>query len=195
MKKIVPFKKDIIFNTDISEIVSISLEHTLQSDNNLVTGNFVVSGDYRISETSVNTEDFSYDLPFSINVDDKYILDNAIIDIDDFYYEITNNNVLNVNIDVLIDRLEEKELERPVIEERIEQVEEVIEEPRCIEEETNIFDNIDSTDTYKSYTVYIVREGDTIESIMTKYNIEKELIIEYNDISELSIGDKIIIPC
>ncbi len=195
MKKIVPFKKDIIFNTDISEIVSISLEHTLQSDNNLVTGNFVVSGDYRISETSVNTEDFSYDLPFSINVDDKYILDNAIIDIDDFYYEITNNNVLNVNIDVLIDRLEEKELERPVIEERIEQVEEVIEEPRCIEEETNIFDNIDSTDTYKSYTVYIVREGDTIESIMTKYSIEKELIIEYNDISELSIGDKIIIPC
>lgn len=194
MKKIVPFKKDIIFNTDISEIVSISLEHTLQSENNLVTGNFVVSGDYRISETSVNTEDFSYDLPFSINVDDKYILDNAIIDIDDFYYEITNNNVLNVNIDVLIDRLEEKELERPVIEERIEQLE-VIEEPRCIEEETNIFDNIDSTDTYKSYTVYIVREGDTIESIMTKYNIEKELIIEYNDISELSIGDKIIIPC
>ena len=194
MKKIVPFKKDIIFNTDISEIVSISLEHTLQSDNNLVTGNFVVSGDYRISETSVNTEDFSYDLPFSINVDDKYILDNAIIDIDDFYYEITNNNVLNVNIDVLIDRLEEKELERPVIEERIEQLE-VIEEPRCIEEETNIFDNIDSTDTYKSYTVYIVREGDTIESIMTKYSIEKELIIEYNDISELSIGDKIIIPC
>lgn len=194
MKKIVPFKKDIIFNTDISEIVSISLEHTLQSENNLVTGNFVVSGDYRISETSINTEDFSYDLPFSINVDDKYILDNAIIDIDDFYYEITNNNVLNVNIDVLIDRLEEKELERPVIEERIEQLE-VIEEPRCIEEETNIFDNIDSTDTYKSYTVYIVREGDTIESIMTKYNIEKELIIEYNDISELSIGDKIIIPC
>lgn len=194
MKKIVPFKKDIIFNTDISEIVSISLEHTLQSENNLVTGNFVVSGDYRISETSINTEDFSYDLPFSINVDDKYILDNAIIDIDDFYYEITNNNVLNVNIDVLIDRLEEKELERPVIEERIEQLE-VIEEPRCIEEETNIFDNIDSTDTYKSYTVYIVREGDTIESIMTKYSIEKELIIEYNDISELSIGDKIIIPC
>ena len=194
MKKIVPFKKDIIFNNDISEIVSISLEHTLQCDNNLVTGNFVVSGDYRISETSINTEDFSYDLPFSINVDDKYILDNAIIDIDDFYYEITNNNVLNVNIDVLIDRLEEKELERPVIEERIEQLE-VIEEPRCIEAETNIFDNIDSTDTYKSYTVYIVREGDTIESIMTKYNIEKELIIEYNDISELSIGDKIIIPC
>lgn len=194
MKKIVPFKKDIIFNTDISEIVSISLEHTLQSENNLVTGNFVVSGDYRISETSINTEDFSYDLPFSINVDDKYILDNAIIDIDDFYYEITNNNVLNVNIDVLIDRLEEKELERPVIEERIEQLE-VIEEPRCIEAETNIFDNIDSTDTYKSYTVYIVREGDTIESIMTKYSIEKELIIEYNDISELSIGDKIIIPC
>lgn len=189
MKKIVPFKKDIIFNTDIAEIVSISLEHTLHNDNNLITGNFVVSGEYRITDTSINTEEFSYDLPFSINVDDRYILDKAVIDIDDFYYEITNNNILNVNIDVLIDKLEEIELERPSIEE------DIVEEPRCIEDETSIFDNIDNTDSYKSYTVYIVREGDTIETILEKYKVEKELIVEYNDITELKIGDKIIIPC
>ena len=35
MKKIVPFKKDINFKTNIAEITSISLEHTLK------VGNFI----------------------------------------------------------------------------------------------------------------------------------------------------------
>lgn len=40
MKKIVPFKKDINFKTNIAEITSISLEHTLK------VGNFTVDGDF-----------------------------------------------------------------------------------------------------------------------------------------------------
>ncbi len=108
MKKIIPFKKDIIFNTNLAEITSISLEHTLQVDaGNTVCGKFIVSGDYKMSDTSVHTDPFSYDLPFDITLDEKYKLDKAAIDIDDFYYEIVNSNVLAVHIDVLVDRLEE----------------------------------------------------------------------------------------
>ena len=110
MKKIIPFKKDIIFKNHISEVTSISLEHTLnvsESDNS-ITGNFTVSGEYLMNDTSVNTEAFSYTLPFDIRMDEKYILSNAVIDIDDFYYEIVNDNVLAVNIDVLVDKLEEQ---------------------------------------------------------------------------------------
>ena len=60
---------------------------------------------------------------------------------------------------------------------------------------TTVFDNMDaSSETYKSYKVYIVREGDDLEFIMEKYATTKETIEQYNDLKELKIGDKIIIP-
>ena len=50
------------------------------------------------------------------------------------------------------------------------------------------------TDNYYTYKVYIVREGDTIESICNKYNVDISNIKEYNNIENINIGDKIIIP-
>ena len=35
---------------------------------------------------------------------------------------------------------------------------------------------------------------DTIESIMSKYNITREELSEYNELQEVKIGDKLIIP-
>ena len=211
MVKIIPFKKDIIFKTNLSEITSISLEHNLNKEGiSEISGNFVISGQYKIADTSVDVEDFSYELPFSINLDEKYILDKAEIDIDDFYYEIVNDSVLSVNIDVIVTNLEERIVEKELVEElepvRKEivevndemELEEKVEEPRCIEDEdipNTLFDNISTFgETYKSYKVYIVREGDTLETILEKYNKTKEEIEEYNDLNEMKLGDKIIIP-
>ena len=184
MQKIVPFKKEIFFKTDISEITSISLEHTLNINGLQIDGNFVISGDYKINDADTVPTDFYYDLPFVLDIDKKYNIDNASIDIDDFYYEV-KGNVLEVNIDVLIDnileeRCIEEEVEEKVLEEKIDEKEEIKE--------------IENTG-YKSYTVYIVREGDTLETILEKYNVTKDEIIEYNDVSQLKLGDKIIIPC
>lgn len=250
MKKIIPFKKDIIFKTNVSEITSISLEHTLHFEsNNSVGGEFNISGEYKITDASINVEPFSYHLPFDISLDEKYILDGATVDINDFYYEIINDNVLSVNIEVIMDGLEEKLIpEEPVREEEtvvqevseesliptkeqvtnlLEEIEEsaqasaeqeMIEEfvgdevsmelaeqdrleetARCIEPEENkigsLFDHMDDTvETYQSYKVYIVREGDTLETILEKYSVTKEEIESYNDLKEMKIGDKIIIP-
>lgn len=181
MKKIVPFKKEIRFNTNVAEIISISLDHNLTKEEHSVKGVFIVSGEYKLTEASLNTEPFNYELPFTVAMDDKYILDNAKVDIDDFYYEISNSNTLVVNIDVSVDDLEERE----IIEE--------IEEERCIEEE--IIEASKKEDNYRSYTVYIVREGDTLEEIISKYETTKEILLDYNDLTEIKIGDKIIIPC
>lgn len=263
MKKIIPFKKDIIFKTNVSEITSISLEHTLHFEpNNCAGGEFSVSGEYKITDTSINVEPFAYHLPFDITLDKKYNLDSASIDINDFYYEIINDNVLSVNIEVIMNGLEERLIEEKkeeVREESIEEIreepieefaseivtleepekmepvskqehqeisdlieeietranetlentiienmdieskEEIMEEPRCIEAENSsvesLFDHMDdSVETYQSYKVYIVRDGDTIESIMEKYSIVKEELEAYNDIREIHMGDKIIIP-
>ena len=211
MKKVIPFKKEIIFESNIAEITSISLEHNLEIKDYSVIGNFEVSGSYKMTITSMVTEDFSYNIPFEIALDDRYILDNAIVDIEDFYYEILNDRVLSINIEVGIDKLEEMEMEdkMPNIIEESKEFEELNreessntksitqEEKRCIEEEnpiSDVFTSVSDVETYKSYTVYIVRENDTIENILTKYNITKEDLEMYNNLEELKIGDKLIIP-
>lgn len=201
MKKIVPFKKDIIFKTNLAEITSISLEHNLKIDEHVVKGNFTVSGEYKTTDTSRDTEPFSYDLPFSIAFDDKYKLDNAVVDIDDFYYEIINDSVLSINIETSVDKIEEILIEtKEENKEEKEDREKIIEEQRCIEDEeieipkTNLFDSVSDKETYSTYKIYIVRENDTIESIMEKYSINKDTLELYNDLSEVKIGDKIIIP-
>lgn len=106
MKQIIPFVKDLNFNTKMSEITSIALEHNLQMENSdSVVGNFTVSGKYKISDISVNEETFEKEIPFDITLDDKYDASKVHIDIDDFYYEIINDEYLRVHIDVLVDNL------------------------------------------------------------------------------------------
>lgn len=184
IKKIIPFKKDILFDTNISEITSISLDHELNVSDNLVNGKFIVSGEYKESSDS-EKESFNYTLPFTVDLDSKYILDKVILDIDDFYYEIKDNNLI-VSIDVLIDNLDIKEIET------------IVEEKRCIEEEEPPKKEENKTiindEEYKSYTVYIVREGDNIDEIIKKYNTSRDILDEYNDLTNINIGDKIIIP-
>lgn len=191
MKKIVPFKKDIIFKTDIEEVTSISLEHSLEKKQEYtIGGNFVVSGEYRMTESSISKENFSYELPFEINLDEKYDLKDVTIDIDDFYYEIINNKVLSISIDVAIDKLEEKEVVKEDTKEELE--EEMIEE-RCVDLE-DVSVQMNEQEVYKSYKVYIVREGDTIESILEQYGVTKIDLENYNDLSTFNINDKILIP-
>lgn len=230
MKNIIPFKKDVIFKTNLSEITSISLENNLSLKEDTISGEFIVSGEYKISDKSTTVEPFELNLPFEIILDDRFDTKKATIDIDDFYYEIVNNNVLSVSIDVLVDRLEEKpliELEelvdvtpvRDIIDSEDDNMEKentfeqdrVVKDERCIEEEfvidlDNKKENIDQrinsifnnssfdNEVYVTYNVFILRQGDTLDSIMEKYNVTKEELEKYNDINNLQLGDKIIIP-
>ena len=87
MNLIIPFTKDIKFNSSIAEITSISLEHSLHLEkNNLITGEFHLNGEYLMTDTSTDTEVFNYDIPFDIHLDERYIVSNAEIDIYDFQY-------------------------------------------------------------------------------------------------------------
>lgn len=235
MKNIIPFKKDVIFKTNLSEITSISLENTLNLKDDTISGDFIISGDYKVSDSSVSVEPFELNIPFEIVLDDRFDTKKAVIDIDDFYYEIVNNNVLSISIDVLVDHLQEKpivELEdlvevtpvRTVLDFEEDNMEDIKEEKcieevnikegekRCIEEEdvlprkdfekeeiqekiNSIFNNSTFTDeVYVTYNVFIIRDGDTLDSIMEKYNITQSELEKYNDLSNLQLGDKLIIP-
>lgn len=212
MEKIVPFKRDISFETKIAEIRSISLEHTYEIQNNLISGIFIISGNYKLTDTSTNVDPFKFEIPFDISIDSRYELNKATVDINDFFYELINNEVLSVSITLIIDNLEEKEeREMEEIQEEKQEVEEIKpvsyeeaekddeteeEKPVSASPETvkSIFDNMDENEGYVVYKVHIVTENDTIESIMEKYDVTKEALEAYNDLNDLKIGDKLIVP-
>lgn len=111
MKQTIPFKKDITFKTKIGELTAISLDNDLTlKGEDLIVGNFYISGNYKMLEGSIEEESYSYKIPCEIAISSEYDTYDAVIDIDDFYYEIINDEVLRVNITVVISNLERKEL-------------------------------------------------------------------------------------
>ena len=197
MNKIIPFKKEINFET-IYQINSISLEHNLSlKEDNIIKGNFIVSGSYKKTEASINIDEFNFELPFEINIDNKYDTKDITVDINDFYYEIIDNETLSLNIEIIIDDLYEKEIimetdNREVINEE--------NETRNIKDESieekieSIFDGLDCNENYVTYKVHVMTENDTIESIIKNNNTKKTILEEYNNLNDIKIGDKIIIP-
>lgn len=291
MKQVIPFHKEILFKTMIGEITSISLEHNLKStDDHHVEGDFIVSGSYKMTEASQIEEKFSYKIPLDITIDERYDIKNCKIDIDDFYYEIVNEEILKVNIDVLLDGLEEMEKEKVAVlldgerkeQDLVETLDEELKDEELlatatqIEEETiseatemnendfqneqidkfpsNDFDSVESVlkeekdknvdmndmsmgnnnntniklqekmitkketnveqdpvpsdnlgsifsafrdteETFQSYSVYIVRENDTLDSILERYQITKEELASYNNLDNFTLGSKLVVPC
>ena len=110
MKKIVPFNNVLTFNTDVSEITAISLEHDITKEPDTVSGVFYITGEYKITDGVINTDKFSFELPFDIALGSEYDLSTLEVDIDDFRYELVDRDKLKVNIDLYLDG---EELEHP----------------------------------------------------------------------------------
>lgn len=95
-----------------------------------------------------------------------------------------------LNIDILpeIDIVEQK---NEVVQDNI-QLE--IEEREKIKTD-DIINNVGNVeDSYITYKVYTIKENETLESIVIKYHTTIDELKEYNDLSNISINDKIIIP-
>lgn len=106
MKQIVPFTKKISFDTTVDEITSISLDKTIKSiEDSIISGVFDLYLEYKESDISINVLKYTSSIPFDIDIDSKYSLKDVKIDIDDFYYEIEDDNVV-LHIDLLVDNLE-----------------------------------------------------------------------------------------
>ena len=189
MKKIIPFKKDLVFINNIYEITSISLEHNFKVDDNEIRGEFIINGDYS-KNIIEEKEPFIFNIPFSAIIDYDFDKDKIVVDIDDFNYKIKDDNILEININLLIDNIVKKE------EIEVDMVEEVLEDnEQRGEEVTSIFNNFsDKDDKYVTYNIHIYREDDDLNKIMAKYKISKEELSNYNDLEKITMGSKIIIP-
>lgn len=275
MKKIISFEKKLEFPSMIGEITAISLDHDLKFINESnIEGNFTISGSYKLTEASRIEEKFDFKLPVDIVLNEKLDLTTTKVEVDDFYYEIENDETLISYIDVKVEgveqidiieeelvREEEPEDKNEVIEEATIEVEEETPEPVIKEEKETIInenpiannapvvneeiiqeglstnikrecdgdntyqddtkeikemeiqemleENIkeqgqtmgslfsslkESDETFSTYSVYILRQEETIQSLIEKYKTTKEELESYNDLSNLTIGSKIIIP-
>ena len=243
MKQIIPFVKDISLGPKISEITSIALEHNLKMENNdSIVGTFTISGKYKMNEVSINEEEFEKDVDFDITLDDKYDALKATIDIDDFYYEIINEGLLRVHINVLIDNLvyfkekvkevDENQRQEVKIEEILEENEDLTDQRNVIIKKEDMQDNIINNEKniddvkdkdfdekredvsinvqditksinssflkeeeqYVTYKVHIIRENETIDTIIEKYGVCKEELEKYNNLDNIILGSKIIVP-
>lgn len=198
MREIIPLKKDLVFKTLIGKITSIDINHEYKVKNEIVDGNVILSGTYKMTEASVIEEDFYYKIPFGVALSKRINKDTIKIDIDDFTYEY-NKDILSVNIDLEFTCDEDKEEEQQVDNyNEEEEIENDIQESTNIDVDQNIMNitnNIVNNDSnYYTYKVYIVRKGDNIETICSKYNITSNDLKEYNNIDDIKEGDKIIIP-
>ena len=268
MKKIVSFEKELDFPSMIGEITSIALDNNLDFiDQNTITGTFTISGSYKMTEASTLEESFKYEIPVDITLVETFDLSSVKVTIDNFNYEVINDDVLKCNIDVLIDgieeiifeeelidnteknpdevisteelnlkemesvrecdgdKMEDKELdmEKADIQEEVEfpfkQISEVKElnkeqedkkegyDKKMKNEEKELDNNLEgqnisslfeafssTNETFKTYSVYILRREDTIETVLNKYSITREELSDYNDLENLEIGSKLVIP-
>lgn len=198
----IPFAKDIKFNSNIAEVSSISLEHDYTVNEHELLGNFVVTGEYKTHEVSVNKEAFEYVLPFQVELTNERI-DRDSIDflIENFTYEIIDNDILRVNIEYKVNAMELTEDREEIVIEPEElilepQEQEIEEEEReVIEDEKDVVMNsIVEENNYVTYNIHILKDNENIDMVCNMYKAPKELVEEYNDINNLNIGDKIIIP-
>ena len=190
MKKVYSFKKEVLFNNNIYDVLSIAIDKKLSIDGYAIKGKFNINGEYLIKENE--KDKFDIEIPYLNYIEDDYDISKVKIDIDDFYYEIKDSNKLVINIDISVDGLEliERCIDDSLPEGNEYDIETDIED--VVDDNIEVF-NTTSTN-YVTYKVCIVRENDTIESIIEKYNTTLDKIKEYNVINELNIGDKIIIP-
>ena len=72
--------------------------------------------------------------------------------------------------------------------------EEVVEIEEIEENEGCLFNIAQEKETYGTFIVYMVRQNETINSILEKYKTTLEEVEKYNDIKNIENGAKIIIP-
>lgn len=206
MNLIIPFEKKVKFDTPISEICSISLEHEITKNDGEILGNFLITGTYKEHELSINKTDFNFTLPFSVELTTRVDLSSLDMSIDNFTYDL-NGSDLDIKIDYVIEAQDLKE--EPVFErveqdiepitlikenkEKINDEKNEIKEEREIKSET-IINSVKAEDDYISYHIHIVSSGESLESIALKYHITKEEIETINNITTIEENDKLLIP-
>ena len=166
---------------------------------------------------TIEISDFAYDM-----VDDSKITVHIELELEgnEIVQEVEEDELVDVPVEVdseeilkMMEERKEEEAEKKQVEEDEEIQEEFIEEdlkenPTENDEERDkvqeieivkesedvLMQNIDKDSEYTTYHIHMVKEGETVETICTMYNSNINLLMDYNDLSNLTPGEKILIP-
>jgi len=112
MTKNIPFKKDVLFKTKVAEIEQIHLKEQINHRvPGSISGEFSINGTYKMHMASRLSEEFDFTMPFDIALDDRHDPEGISIRVTNFRYEIIDNEILRVFIDVELDGLTENPVE------------------------------------------------------------------------------------
>lgn len=115
------------------------------------------------------------------DIEDNEEIDNMINDLMDKESTIDIKSPSEFHNEVMLDNV-------------IDSKEEVSTKEKVSEKNFNTIFNEVKESNFSKYKVYIMRSEDTLESILVKYNVTMDEIKEYNDIDNINIGSKIVIP-
>lgn len=223
MNEVYVIDKEFLFKNSVHSITSISIEHEQKLENSHLIGEFIISGDYRLHEVSINREDFSFRVPFDVEIKSNVNLDSVELEITDFSYNI-NEDELAVHVEYLvtgeqnlIEFVEESDLEdflknndaeivnlseqiRYEEEPKGEKISDLIKDESSEErdhidevDKETIIDNVKAEENFVTYHIHTVLPSDTIESICSQYNISLNDLKKLNNVDELTINMKLII--
>lgn len=142
---------------------------------------------------------------FNYSVEKDVLHLKMFLDMDYQEIEIKEDIKDNEEIDNMINDLMDKEsttdIKSPsefhnevMLDNVLDSNEEVSTKEEVSEKNFNTIFNEVKESNFSKYKVYIMRSEDTLESILVKYNVTMDEIKEYNDIDNINIGSKIVIP-
>ena len=166
----------------------------------------------------IDIEDFTYEQievdVIKVNIDFSLEGDEIIIneigeetssferlDLDDICDDIVEDNI-DRNIDEDIDEflsninvdLKKQEEKNENMEKNNDDNIEEIENEKELNEKEEVNVKTEKVDEYVTYHIHIVKDNETLEMILKKYNVSLDIIKEYNEFTDIKVGDKIIVP-
>ena len=144
-------------------------------------------------EYSINATEIKEDEPIFERVEEEEVPFEEMLDeIDDAITNERKDNVIDAESKEEVAEIPVVEVEEEVQEdgEKRDTENEITEEDK-----SELIESInDKEESFVTYQIHIMKETDTIESVCTKYNTTQTILGDYNDLSTLTIGDKLIIP-
>lgn len=160
-----------------------------------------------IDHSSIEISDFTYETQENMLICHIELFINGIEIIEEKIVEeereCDGEEKMENEIEIPHKNIEEEKIRDEVFEEKKNIQEEIkeelekdsSEEKEELEKDNSLFFNFkDDDDQYGTFIVYIVRQNETINSIIEKYHTTLEEIEQYNDIKDIQNGTKLIIP-
>ena len=218
MKCIIPFESKVKFDYPVKEICSISLEHEITKNDDELLGNFFISGTCKEHELSVNTNDFKFTIPFSLEYTNKIDPDSIDFNIDNFTYDLSANElIIKIDYEISADDIVEDDPydlidenyrdTSNIIDNNFENAKNensvIVEKPKETMSEypkneigdiKNDIASLKMEDDYALYHVHYKKVDETIESICSFYKISKDDLLNFNNTDNVDDLSILLIP-